>query len=81
MDLNIVLREAVAKVCDVAPERVTSETELEDLGIDSLAVAEIIVELEAALDCELPIHLFRELDGVRTVGDVSRELSKALSPS
>ena len=81
MDLSIVLRDAIAKICDVAPERVTSDTELEDLGIDSLAVAEIIVELEAALDRELPIHLFRELDGVRTVGDVSRELSKALSPS
>ena len=71
---------AISRVCDMLLDRIREDSSLDDLGIDSLAVAEIIVEIEAELDRELPVHLFRQLDDVRTVGDVERELSKSLAP-
>ena len=80
MDLGDLLRSAISRVCDMPVDRIREDSTLDDLGIDSLAVAEIIVEIEAELDRELPVHLFRQLDDVHTVGDVERELSKSLSP-
>jgi acyl carrier protein len=78
LDLDSALRESIAKICDVPVERVRGETLLTELGVDSLAVAEVIVELEIRLDRELPIHLLRRLDRVRTVDDVLGELSTEL---
>ena len=78
MDLEEALRDAIVKICDVRAERIERSTGLEDLGIDSLAVAEIIVELEIGLDRELPIEMLRRLDRVRSVGDVIDELQEAL---
>jgi len=74
LDLDGALRESIAKICDVPVDQVHGETLLTELGVDSLAVAEIIVELEIRLDRELPIHLLRRLDQVRTVDDVLAEL-------
>jgi acyl carrier protein len=78
LDLENVLRDAIVKVADVPPEQVTRSVPLEALGIDSLAVAEILVELEIHLDRELPVDLLRRLDQVRTVGDVVDELAAVL---
>src|SRR6476619_4351750 len=78
MGVDDLLREAIEKICGIPASSVTDSTPLVDLDIDSLAIAEIIVELEIRLDTEFPIHLLRELDRVRTVGDVARELAAAL---
>jgi len=79
MDLNDSLQRAIAKVCDLRPQDVRPDTRLDELCVDSLAVAEIIVELEMELDRELPVHLLRELDRVETVGDVATEFAAALN--
>ena len=78
MDVESTLRDAIVKVCDVPPERVRPETDLDALGIDSLASAEIIFEIEISLGRELPNHVLRQVGGVRTVGDVARRLEVAL---
>lgn len=75
VDFEALVRNAIVKVCALAPESVTCDTDLEVLGVDSMAVAEIIVELETELDCEFPVHVLRSLDGVHTVGDVASQLS------
>jgi acyl carrier protein len=72
------LRRAIAKVCDLDPGAVRLDTKLSDLGVDSLAVAEIIVEVEIELDREFPVHILRRLDRIETVGDVAAELEDAL---
>jgi nodulation protein F len=69
-----VLQDAIETVCDIPRERVAPDTELNALGVDSLAVAEIFVEIEIRLGHELPIDLLRHFDQVKTVGDVAREL-------
>jgi len=75
------LQAAIVKITGLDASAVQPATPLEDLGVDSLAIAEIIVELELALDRELPVHLLRRLDKVETVGDVERELADALAPT
>ena len=77
MDLTAALAQAIEKICGTPASTVTESTALASLGIDSLAIAEIIVELEIRLQCELPIHILRRLDRIETVGDVVRELSSA----
>ena len=78
MDAYGLLVDAIATVCDVPPERIRPESTLEELGVDSLASAEIIFEIETALGRELPNHLLRQIDGVRTVGDVAERLGTEL---
>lgn len=76
MDFRAVLQDVIVTICELPPELVEPSSQLEDLGIDSLAVAEILVELEIRLECELPVHLLRRLDQVTTVGDVADELAR-----
>jgi acyl carrier protein len=77
MDVEDVLRESISKICEIPEARVSLDTRLDALGIDSLAVAEIIVELEIRLDRQLPLHLLRELSSQSTVADVLREIGAA----
>jgi acyl carrier protein len=72
------LVDAIATVCDVPPEQIRRESTLDELEVDSLASAEIIFEIETALGRELPNHLLRQIDGVRTVGDVADRLGAEL---
>ena len=78
MDVEHALRESIVRVCGIPEERVAPEATLDDLGIDSLAAAEIFVDLEIALGRELPIDLLRRLEDVETVGDVAAVLQAAL---
>ena len=78
MDVAESLERAIAKVCGLEVSAVRPETRLEELGVDSLAVAEILVELEIKFEQELPVHLLRRLDRVETVRDVAAELERAL---
>ena len=78
MDTEQLLRECIVAVCDVPPERVRADTELDSLGVDSLASAEVIFELEIRTGRELPSHVLRKVAGLRTVGAVAAELDSVL---
>ena len=78
MDIEAYLHEAIVKFADVPASQVTNATTLAELQLDSLTVAEILVELEIQLDRELPLDVLRRLDDVETVGDVADELRAAL---
>ena len=79
MDVHALLADAISTVCDVPVEHVRPESTLDELGVDSLASAEIIFEIEMGLGRELPNHLLRQIDGVRTVGDVADRLGHELA--
>jgi acyl carrier protein len=82
VDTEQLLRECIVAVCDVPPESVRGDTELDSLGVDSLASAEVIFELEIRTGRELPNHVLRKVVGLRTVGAVAAELDAVLaSPS
>jgi acyl carrier protein len=61
---------AVARACDVDPDRVDPGTPLDELGLDSLAAAEVITDVEIRLDVEFPVDVLRGLTQARTVGEV-----------
>ncbi len=53
---------------------VTAELDLvNDLGLDSLKVMEILEDLEDTFDISIPINI---LPGIRTVGDLVAEIQK-----
>jgi acyl carrier protein len=79
MELVGPLRDSIVRICDVPAERVRSDTPLDELGIDSLASAEILVDLEMRIGSELPIDTLRRLTEVRTVGDVAAAIEAALA--
>ena len=56
----------VVEKMEVSRDRVTPETRfIEDLGADSLDIAELVMEFEEAFDISIP----DDQEGVRTVGD------------
>jgi acyl carrier protein len=74
MKLDLALRESIAKICGVPADQVTSASTLEDLGVDSLAAAEIITDVEIRAGIELPMDVLRGLGQLRTVGEVAAHL-------
>jgi acyl carrier protein len=77
--LDALVQRAIVKVCGIEAERVRRDARLADLGIDSLAAAEVLVEVEIQLGKQLPIHVLRRLDQAGTVGDVAAQLELALA--
>jgi acyl carrier protein len=73
------LKEAIAEVCGLDPALLDDDARLDALGIDSLSVAEVIVDVEMRLDRELPLELLRRLDTVPTIGQLAAELERALA--
>ena len=74
MNLDVPLCESIARICGVPADQVSPASTLEDLGIDSLAAAEIITDVEIRTGVELPMDVLRGLGGLRTVGEVAAHL-------
>ena len=74
MDLDVALRESIARFCGVPAGQVSPASTLEDLGIDSLTAAEIITDVEIRTGVELPMDVLRGLATLRTVGEVAAHL-------
>jgi acyl carrier protein len=74
MNLDAALCESIARVCGVPADQVSPASTLEDLGIDSLAAAEIITDVEIRAGVELPMDVLRGLGQLRTVGEVATHL-------
>ena len=65
------LKQAIVEVCGLDPAELHDDSRLDALGIDSLSVAEVIVDVEMRLDRELPLELLRRLDTVPTIASLS----------
>ena len=78
MDLQVSLAESVERICGVPASEVSDGSTLEELGIDSLAAAELITDLEIRLGIELPMDVLRGLNGLRTLGEVRAHLEAGL---
>ena len=74
MDLDMTLRESVARFCGVPAGQVGPASTLDELGIDSLTAAEIITDVEIRTGIELPMDVLRGLGQLRTVGEVAAHL-------
>jgi acyl carrier protein len=78
MDLGAVLRESIVYVCGAEEDAVVRDASLEELGVDSLAAAEVITDMEIRSGVELPVDVLRGLAGLRTVGEVVDYLQSAI---
>jgi acyl carrier protein len=76
-DLEGLVQRAIIKICEIDPSRVQPDAKLGDLGVDSLAAAEVLVEVEIALGRELPVDVLRRLDRADTVRGIATELEAA----
>ena len=63
-------------VCGVPENDVVATATLEELGVDSLAAAEIITDVEIRTGIELPMDVLRGLNDLRTVGQVVDHLER-----
>jgi acyl carrier protein len=69
---------AISKVCGIEVARIDPDAQLADIGVDSLAAAEVLVELEIGLDTQLPVDVLRRLDQVQTVREIAAQLEAAI---
>ena len=78
MDLDAALRDSIVDVCGVEPDAVVRTATLDDLGVDSLAAAEVIMDVEIRTGAEFPEDVLRGLAGLRTLGQVVDHLESAV---
>ena len=76
-DLEGLVQRAISKICDIDPARVQLDAKLSDLDVDSLAAAEVLVEIEIALGRELPVDVLRQLDQADSVRTIATALEAA----
>lgn len=60
-----IVRDVLVENQDLDPEAITEDAVIEDLGIDSLDMVELICELEERLDVD-----FGEPEGLETMSDL-----------
>ena len=66
----------IAEVMNIDEEEITPETSFaEDLGADSLDIAQIMMGVEGEFDIEIPVE---ELDGIVTVEDAVNRIKANL---
>lgn len=78
MNLDVALRESIVRICGVPADQISSTSTLDDLGIDSLAAAEIITDVEIRAEIELPMDFLRGISQMRTIGEVVTHLQAAV---
>jgi acyl carrier protein len=79
MDVGAAMRTSIAYVCGIDEEAVVPSATLESLGVDSLAAAEVITDMEIRTGVELPMDALRGLAGLRTVGEVVNHLESEIA--
>jgi acyl carrier protein len=69
-DLEGVLIEAVARACNCDAQLLSSESLLEEIGLDSLGITSVIADVEEEFELQLePDELMAFLQ-VKTIGDI-----------
>ena len=81
MNLDAALRESIVRICGVPAEEITPASTLDNLGVDSLAAAEIITDVEIRTGVELPMDVLRGLSKMETVGEVAAHLEAGIARS
>ncbi|MGN0383253.1 MAG: acyl carrier protein [Eubacterium sp.] len=71
------LVKAITDVLDIAPDEITEDTEfVNDLGADSLDVAEIIMSIEDEFKIRIPDN---ELESIVTVGEAVEKIKNEIN--
>jgi acyl carrier protein len=71
------LKESIAQVCGIDVSGLAPDSRLADIGVDSLASAEVLVDLEIRLGRQLPAGTLRSLEHADTIADLTAMLESA----
>lgn len=66
----------IAEAGRLDPATITLETPLDELGIESLELTEIIMELEDTHDIEIDLNTAEAWQSLKTVGDIISQVQK-----
>jgi len=69
----------IAKAGEIEPGNITRETELSELEIDSLALTEIVMEIEDQYDIEIDLNTAEAWESLKTVGDMVDMVKKLVA--
>ena len=69
-DVATAAKKIIAERIDRQPESLTLETQLDELGVNSLQLTEIIMDLEDEFEIELTENTSEAWARLKTVGDV-----------
>ncbi len=70
------LKEIIAKQLKIDRDKITEETNLRtDLGVNSIELAELVLEIEDKYDCDIDE---KALSKLTSVGDIAKYLEKEL---
>lgn len=75
LDLDETVRGVVAAQLDVAPDRLTGDVALDDLGLDDDLALSLLYAVEDALDVRFPDDFF---DGLHTYGQLATAVRVAV---
>ena len=59
--------------------KITRDTEFEDIGISSLELTEIVMDLEDLFDIQIDLNAAEAWDSLKNVGDIVDALDKLVS--
>ena len=60
----------IASAGEIDPGRITRDTELAELEIDSLVLTEIVMDIEDKYDIEIDLNTAEAWESLKTVGDM-----------
>jgi acyl carrier protein len=75
------IRSLVQEAGDDLDEPLTAGTELHELGINSLTLARLLIQLDETIGVENPFDRGEVLADVRSIGDIVGVYSRALAKS
>ena len=80
----MLIDDVIEIICEVRSELNASElskdTQFDTLGLSSLELTEVILELEERHDVEIDISTVDAADSLKTVGDIVTKLEDLLQP-
>lgn len=75
-EITDIVTRAIAEISGVSASRLTAETPIDQLGLDSVALSEVLIVLEDSLSRELPFEALERFEGVQNLGEVCEILSQ-----
>ncbi len=71
-EVAMATKKIIAGYIDRQPETLTDETQLDELGVNSLQLTEIVMDLEDTFEIEFTENTSEAWAALKTVGDVIR---------
>ena len=69
----------IAQFSDLTADQISKETELDELGIHSLELTEIIMEMEEKHDVHIDLNTVEAWDSLTTVGDLATRVGEMIA--